>query len=436
VRVSATFNDAGQGGSNISNAEGFLNVAGATGTGFVFIANDGNFNSPTESGFFDIPLVVVNGLSNGTHPICVHAKDSAGNWGTVDCTYQLNIDRTPPTVSSVNRVTATSTNLTSVQFLATFSEGVTGVTSSNFTIVRTGLTGTSTITSVTGGGTTWTVTATTGTGSGTIGLNLTSPTGIKDLAGNTMTSTGLPFVGQVYTVIPPPQPSLYFSTTGNTNPPGVGGTADDSDIYFYNGSAFSRNIDLTTAPYSISSSNVDGFDRVDATHFYMSFDGTVTLPGGAGTVQDEDVVFYNAGTWSVYFDGTPAARGLSGSDLDAISVVGGILYFSTDDTDVPTGVSGGGDDADIYSWNGTSFARVYDASALGWSTTNVDGFVRVDATHFYVSYSSDITAPGSVSVQDEDVAYYNNGVWSVYFDGTSIGLNTSGNLDIDAFDLP
>jgi hypothetical protein len=38
-------------------------------------------------------------------------------------------------------------------------------------------------------------------------------------------------------------------------------------------------------------------------------------------------------------------------------------------------------------------------------------------------------------VQDEDVIYYNMGVWSVYFDGTAHGL-TSNNLDIDAFDVP
>ena len=436
VRVTASFSDAASGGSKLANAEGFLDAPGTTGTGFAFIATDGNFNSPAESGFADIPLVVVNALSNGLHPICVHSKDAAGNWGAFDCTYSLTIDKTPPTVISINRVGTNPTSATSVQFEVTFSESVTGVTSSNFTIVRTGLTGTSAITSVTGGGTIWTVTATVGTGSGTIGLNLTSPTNIKDIASNTMTSAGLPFVGQTFTILPPPQPNLYFSTSGNTNPPGVSGTADDADIYFYNGTAFSRSIDVSTITNPVpGGANVDGFDRVDATHFYLSFDGTVTLPG-LGSVQDEDVVFYNAGTWTVYFDGTPAARGLSGSDLDAINVSGGVLYFSTDNTTVPAGVSGGGDDADIYSWNGTSFARVFDASALGWSGNNVDGFVRVDATHFYLSYSPDnTTVTGVGTVQDEDVVFYNAGTWSLYFDGTVIGL-TSGNLDLDAFDLP
>ena len=38
----------------------------------------------------------------------------------------------------------------------------------------------------------------------------------------------------------PPPTHLYFSTSANTNPPGVGGTADDADIYLWNGTAFSR----------------------------------------------------------------------------------------------------------------------------------------------------------------------------------------------------
>ena len=179
--------------------------------------------------------------------------------------------------------------------------------------------------------------------------------------------------------------------------------------------------------------NVDGFDRIDATHFYLSFTTNVTIPG-FGTVQDEDVVYYNAGSWSLYFDGS--ANGLGAGDLDAISLVGGSLYFSLNTTLVPPGAGGSGDDADIYRWNGgSSYTRIYDASALGWSGANVDGFVRVDATHFYVSYSVNTTVPGLGAVQDEDVLYYNNGVWSVYLNTTALGL-TAGNHDVDAFDLP
>jgi hypothetical protein len=434
VRVTATLNDASSGNANVVAAEGFIDTIGITGSGFAFIANDGVFNSSTETGYADIPLVVINTLSDGDHTLHVHGRDAAGNWGAMG-TVTLVIDRTAPAVVSIDRVDPDPTTTASVDFLVTFSEDVTGVAGSNFGLVQSGgLTG-ATITSVSGTGATRTVTVATGSGAGTLGLNLTSATGIKDLVTNALPSTGLPFVGQTYTLLPPPV-SLYFSTAGSTNPPGVSGTADDADIYFWNGSVFSRSIDVTTIVNPVpASANADGFDRVSATQFYMSFNTSVTLPG-LGSVQDEDVVFYNGSTWSLYFDGTPAARGLSGSDIDSISVVGGVLYFSLDDKDVPTGVGGTSDPSDIYSWNGTSTTRVFDASALGWSLNNVDGFVYVDATHFYLSYSPDTTTVSGLGiVEDEDVLYYNAGTWSVYFDGTGNGL-TAANQDVDAFDLP
>jgi len=259
-------------------------------------------------------------------------------------------------------------------------------------------------------------------------------------ATSTLTNTPLPTVTQTSTptrtpTVTAPQPALFFSTFRSSNPPTVGGTADDADIYNYSGSGFSRAIDVSTAPYSLpGGANVDGFDRVDATHFYMSFNGSVVVPGIAGAVQDEDVVYYNAGAWSLFFDGS--VRGVGGTDLDAISIVGGTLYFSTDNTTVPPGAGGSGDDADIYRWNGaSSYTRMYDASALGWSTANIDGFVWVDVAHFYASYGSDTSVPVLGTVQDEDIVYKNGGVWSVYFNGTALGLTTS-NLDVDAFDLP
>ena len=94
------------------------------------------------------------------------------------------------------------------------------------------------------------------------------------------------------------------------------------------------------------------------------------------------------------------------------------------------------DDADIYSWNGTSFARVWDATAAGLATgANVDGLQVTDATHFYLSFSSTTTAvPVLGNVQDEDVVYFNAGTWSVYFDGTAAGL-TDGDEDLDAIDV-
>ena len=97
VRVSATFADAL---ANISAGEGFIDTVGTDGTGFIFIATDGVFNSPTEVGRVDIPLTTINALSEGNHTIYAHGKDAAGNWGTTSSTI-LVIDKTAPTISSV-----------------------------------------------------------------------------------------------------------------------------------------------------------------------------------------------------------------------------------------------------------------------------------------------------------------------------------------------
>ena len=216
MRVTATFDDTASGGSAIAAGEGFIDAVGANGTGFAFAATDGVFNAPSETGYADIPLTTINQLSTGNHTIYVHGKDAVGNWGATSTTI-LVIDRTAPTVVGITRVGANPTSAASVAWTVTFSESVTGVTSGNFALVSGGgLTGAS-ITSVTGSGTTRTVTASTGANGGTLGLNLASATGIADVAGNALPTTGLPVVGQVYTVLTPP---LYFSTSGNTNPPG------------------------------------------------------------------------------------------------------------------------------------------------------------------------------------------------------------------------
>ena len=238
-------------------------------------------------------------------------------------------------------------------------------------------------------------------------------------------------------------PSLWFSTAGNTNPPGVTGTADDADIFHWTGSRFGRTIDASAGPYNLPASgggnaNVDGFSRVDATHFYLSFTGQVSVPG-LGDVQDEDVVYWNNGTWQLFFDGSANGNGVSGFDLDAISVRGGRLYFSVDSNTAPPGVGGAGDDSDIYVWNPGAtprYTRVVVATSIGVpANANVDGFVWRSATDYLFSFSGDTTVSGLGATQDEDVVRRTGTVWSVYFDGTARGL-TSNNLDVDAFDIP
>lgn len=414
-------------GSTIAKAEAFIDTVGANGTGIPLIASDGLFNDLNEGGYADIPLATVKALANGNHTIRVHAMDAAGNWGATSSTVLL-VDKTAPSLSALTVSPNPTQGVSPLTLSATVTDAWTAPTAAEWFIGTDPGTGkANAVTGVTSSGT--------GPYSLTGSINVsdlsegsyTVRVRVRDQAGNWSALTNV-----TVTVRGP----LFFSTAGNTNPPGVAGTADDADVYGWSGTAYSRSLDLSTLGVP-PAANVDGYDRVDATHFYVSFAGDVTITG-LGAVQDEDVLYYSAGAWSVWFNATAQGMTAAGQDLDAISVVGGTLYFSTFGNVNPTGVTGTADDSDVYSWNGTSFARVVDATAIGLpAATNVDGLVWQDSTHQYFSFEPTTTAvPVLGNVQDEDVVHRGGGTWAVYFDGTAHGLGTSANLDVDAFDLP
>ena len=112
-------------------------------------------------------------------------------------------DTIAPTVQSINRVGPTPTNAGSVQWTVTFSESVTGVDLTDFTLAASGVAG-ATVTSVTPvSGTTYTVTASTGTGDGTLGLNLVDNDSIVDTSANPLggaVAGNGNFTGQTYTI--------------------------------------------------------------------------------------------------------------------------------------------------------------------------------------------------------------------------------------------
>src|SRR5665647_2778216 len=335
-------------------------------------ATDGAFNSATEAGYASVPLSTVALLADGVHTVFVHARDGAGNWGPV-ASVALVIDKVRPTVSSVSVTPNPTQGATTVTLTASATDTASAITRAEwFTGTDPGL-GNATAMTITGTGP-WTATSTPINVSGWAEGTYTLTVRARDAAGNwSLTAT------TVVTVTA----ALRLSTFGNTNPPGVGGAADDA------------------------------------------------------------VLYNNNGTWSVYFDGTANGLTDANEDLDAISIVGavngtgGTLYFSTLGNTNPPGVTGTADDADIYSWNATTYTRVWDATTNGLpAAANVDGYVRTDTTHFYLSFSpTTTTVPGLGAVQDEDVIYNNNATWSTYFNGTAHGLTTD-NLDTDAFDIP
>jgi hypothetical protein len=102
LRIDASFTDPVGGAVNsaITAAEGFLDTAGANGSGFTFLALDGAFNGTSEATYGLLPLTELTGLADGVHTVWVHAKDAAGNWGP-PVAVQFTLDRTGPVVSGL-----------------------------------------------------------------------------------------------------------------------------------------------------------------------------------------------------------------------------------------------------------------------------------------------------------------------------------------------
>ncbi len=117
-------------------------------------------------------------------------------------------------ISSINLVTASPTNATSVQYTVTFGAAITGLTTSNFSLTTTGGISGASISSIAGSGTTYTVTANTGTGDGTIALSLANATSLSPGI-----STTLPFAGQAYTIdkTAPTANGLIYASNNTTN---------------------------------------------------------------------------------------------------------------------------------------------------------------------------------------------------------------------------
>jgi hypothetical protein len=131
------------------------------------------------------------------------ATDAAGNT-SAEASFSFTVntsitDTTPPTVTSLVAASPNPTSDPSVDYTLTFSEPVSGVDVSDFSLNVTGTVTGATVSNVTGSGDTYTVTVNTGSGDGTLALEIPATATVADLAGNPL--AGLPYTGgEIFTV--------------------------------------------------------------------------------------------------------------------------------------------------------------------------------------------------------------------------------------------
>jgi hypothetical protein len=184
------------------------------------------------------------------------------------------IDTAPSTVASIGRRVGALTGRTSVEYVVTFDEAVTGVDTSDFALTASG-TATGTIASVSGSGTTYVVTVNSVSGDGSLRLDLVDDDSIEDAAGN---------------------------------PVGGEGTTGENDGSFSTGLSYTITSGAITIPQvvSINRAGSSSLTNADSLNFTVTFSQSVTgvgpddfalaLAGTSGTI---DSVSGSGTTWTV-----------------------------------------------------------------------------------------------------------------------------------------
>jgi hypothetical protein len=263
------------------------------------------------------------------------------------------IDKTVPTVVSINRTAASPTNASSVSFAVTFSEPVSGVntTAVDFGLATSGVTSASITSSTVDAGATRTVTVATGSGDGTIGLNLVDDDSIVDAVGNKLGGTGLgngSFTGQSYVidksapVVTAQTPtSVLISGTGSTQ---ITWSATEAHL---TGGAYQVRVGGTTCTTGTALANTNGNSNVAGgyTSSGANVSSTIaaaSLAEGANTIRfcvSDDAVNAGNDTKSVTKDSTaPTVTSTAGPTPAILSSGSSTITWSAADANLGTGI--------------------------------------------------------------------------------------------------
>lgn len=355
----------------------------------------GNTTNDADNAKFSISngnLIAEQNLTAGTYHIYLKASDAAGN----DTFQAFTINVTDsPAVSSIVRETAAAVDhaASSVNYTVTFSQAVTGVDLSDFTLNATG-TATGTIAGITtSDNITYTVNVSNLTGDGTLRLDLNSSgTGIQN--GSLVEIDGGFTSGQTYVLdhIAPPAPALALSSgsdTGASNTDGV--TSTTTPVFTGTAEANSMVTLFDTDGITVLGTDIaDGFGAWSITSSTLgsgSHNVTARAVDAAGNVSSASAVK------SVKIDTTaPAApTGLALATSSDTGVQGdGITNLSTP---IITGTAEANSVVTLFDTDGTTVLGTASADGSGaWSITSS---TLASGTHTLTAKAVDAAGNGS-----------------------------------------
>jgi hypothetical protein len=254
----------------------------------------------------------------------------------------------------------------------------------------------------------------------------------------TPTRTATPTRTPTNTATPVPTPGgpFYFSLSSAATIGGV--SAQNEDIISWDGSSYSLFFDGTDV--GLSNFAIDAFSVIAPDQVLLSFTGAGTIPGVSGTTDDSDIVLFTAsslgdttsGTFSFYFDGSDISLTTDSEDVDAVELLpNGHLLISTAGLFNVTGVSGNDDDvieftpSSLGDATSGTWSMYFDGSDVGLTTSaeDIDGLAVASNGDIYLSTAGGFSVTG-LSGANEDV---------FVFTPTQLGTTTAGTFNSPLF---
>lgn len=155
------------------------------------------------SGTFDLDMIDNGTIRDGARNYLGGAGLSNGDYTNGEI---YMIERTPPIVVSITRGNADPSGASTLKYVVTFSESVTGVDRYDFNLTATGGISGASVISVSGTGSVRTIIVNAGAGSGTLQLDLIDNDSIRDAKNNRLGGAGAGnggFSRPIYTIIKP-----------------------------------------------------------------------------------------------------------------------------------------------------------------------------------------------------------------------------------------